>query len=314
VNTEAQITAWIVEQVARELHLPASAIDPERPIATLGLDSLAAATLTADLEDRLGRSLPETLFRDALTIGAISRSVASAAPAAGVESPTAPVQTRPVTPAHDAAVYESWTPSQRTLLRACRFLARLLTRMDVADLDRIPRRGPVIIAVNHLHILDALWIFTILPRRTVFLVAREFRNRPVVGWLLRAGDPIFVSRGRGDRDAIQRAVAALHAGAALGIAPEGRLSRSGGLIKGQSGIARIAAEASVAVVPLAMSGQEKPWRYWLTLRRVPVRVRAGVIIPPPADSPTARALDAYVETVMRGLASALPPEYRGEYA
>jgi 1-acyl-sn-glycerol-3-phosphate acyltransferase len=310
VSSAPEIAAWLVEQVARELHLPPSAIDPDRPIAMLGLDSLAAATLTADLEDHLGRPLPETLFRDAATIAAISRMVADA-PSAKATPPSASAQT--AGPDYAALDYAGWSAPQRALLAIARAVARVLTRTDAEGIDRIPPRGPIIIAINHLHILDALWVFTILPRRTVFLVAREFRSRPLVGWLLRMGDAIFVARGHGDRDAIRRAVEALRAGAAVGVAPEGRLSRTGGLIRGQSGIARIAADAAAPVLPVAISGQETPWRYWLTLRRVPVRVRVGAIIPPPAGTVTARTLDGYAETVMRGLAAALPPAYRGVY-
>jgi len=311
VSDASEIAAWIVAQVARELHLAPDAIDPERPIATIGLDSLAAATLTADLEDHLGRPLPETLFRDALTIAAISRMVADA-PVTCAPRETAPARASGTN--YSSLDYAAWTRSQRLLLAIARGIGRVLTRQDVQGLERIPDRGSVIVAINHLHILDALWIFTVLPRRTVFLVASEFRRRPIVGWLLRMGDAIFVARGQGDRDAIRRAIEALHAGAAIGVAPEGRLSRTGGLIRGQSGIARLAAESGAPVVPLAMSGQERLWRYWLTARRVPIRVRCGAVIPPPAGTVTARALDDYAESVMRGLAEALPPEYRGVYA
>ena len=310
MSDASEIASWIVVQVARELHLPPEAIDPDRPIATLGIDSLAAATLTADLEDFIGRPVPETLFRDAVTISAISRLVADV-PAAAV--PTGPARAAAAGPDYTSLDYGAWTRPQRALQSMARGVARFLTRQDVQGIERLPPRGAVIVAINHLHILDALWIFSVLPRRTVFMVASEFRRRPIVGWLLRMGDAIFVERGQGDRQAIQRAVDALRAGAAVGVAPEGRLSRTGGLIRGQSGIARLAAESSAPVVPIAMSGQERLWRYWLTARRVPVRIRCGSLIPPPAGTATARTLDDYADAVMRALAEALPPEYRGVY-
>jgi len=72
----SEVTAWLVAQIARELHLDPEAIDLNKPIAVLGIDSLTVATRTADLEDRFGRSLPETLLQQDLTIAMLSDAVA----------------------------------------------------------------------------------------------------------------------------------------------------------------------------------------------------------------------------------------------
>ena len=313
----ADVTAWLVAEIARELHLEPGQIDVNKPIAVLGLDSLTVATLTADLEDRFGCSLPDTLLRHDLTIVALSRVVAQDAgtPARADDAGAAPAaDTSAVLAASTAqAGPVGWTTAQRALLAIATFLSRVLARIDLEGADRLPRDGAVIIAVNHLHILDALWVFVVIPRRTVFLVASEFRNRAVVGQLLRLGESIFVERGAGDYEAVQRAVDVLRRGAAVGIAPEGRLSTTGGLIRGQPGLARIAADAGAPVVPLAMSGQERLWHSWLRLRRVPIRARFGAAIPPPPRQITAKALEEYSDRVMRALAAELPPAYRGVY-
>lgn len=305
-----EISTWVVAEVARELHLDPAAIDPDQPMAVLGLDSLAVATLTADLEDHLGRRLPDAVFANDLTITALSRLVAGAPSAAAGSADEARAAPRSE---YGALDYGRWTPAQRLLRAAARGLVRGLTRQDVHGLERIPARGPVIIAVNHLHILDALWIFAVLPRRTVFIVASEFRRRLLVGRLLRMGQAIFVTRGAGDREAMTRAVEVLRAGAAVGVAPEGRLSATGGLTRGQPGVARLSAEAAAPIVPMAVSGQEQLWRYWRRGRRVPVRVRFGAVIPPPCLPATARSLEGHSEEVMRALAAELPPAYRGVY-
>lgn len=312
MTDSAAVRDWLVAQLARELHLDPATISVDKPIAVLGLDSLTAATLSADLEDAFGCRLPETLLTHELTIAALSRIVASGdGAAAGPPASSEPTPLREA--ARPSGSFDDWTLAQR-VVRACAIgITRALTRMDVAGVDSLPRRGAVVIAVNHLHILDALWMFVAIPRRAVFIVAREFRNRPVVGLLLRIGNSIFVDRGAGDYEAIARAVDALDAGAAIGIAPEGKLSTTGGLMRGQPGLGRIAADAHAPVVPLALSGQERLWRYWRRGRRVPIRVRFGALIPPPPRPTTARALEQYSDAVMRALASTLPPEYRGAY-
>jgi len=317
VTASADVTTWLVAQIARELHLDPGRIDVRKPVAVLGLDSLTVATLTADLEDQFGCSLPGTLLRHDVTIEQLSRIVADGAPAAASASARALQPSAPPPAAPPAAVprgaYDNWTAAQRVALGLARAMTRTVARVDVEHAARLPSDGAVVIVINHLHILDALWAFAVLPRRVVFLVAHEFRNRPVVGQLLRLGHSIFVERGAGDVDAARRAVEALRAGAAIGIAPEGKLSATGGLMRGHPGFARIAADAGAPVVPLAFSGQERLWRYWGRVRRVPIRVRFGAAIPPPPRQTTAKALEEYSDRVMRALAAELPPEYRGVY-
>lgn len=308
----AELADWIAAELARELHLDPAAIDRQRPLEVLGIDSLTAATLTAGLEDRLGRALPESLLASNPTIAQLARTLADMAPASRTEAPSAGLSA--AVPAEEARPESAaWTPAQQRLQRLARLAARGLTRQEVTGIDRIPAAGPVIVAINHLHILDALWVFSVLPRRTIFLVAAEFKDRPVVGRLLKAGRAIFVERGEGDLAAIRLGVAALRSGAAVGIAPEGRLSRTGGLIRGRPGVARLAAESGAPVLPVAFSGQEGAVRCWLRGRRVPIRVTVGTLIPPPEPGATARALEEYAGRVMRGLAEVLPPQYRGVY-
>ena len=310
MTTEASIQTWLTEQIARELHLDPASVDRSRPIAVLGLDSLTSATLVADLEDFVGRPLPESLLRENLTIVELSRIVAAPP---RLDERSAPPH---VDPPHDYAAldYNAWTRGQRRLQRIARGIARMLTNQDIDGLERIPAHGSLVVAINHLHILDALWIFSVLPRRTIFLVAHEFRSRPLIGWLLGLGHAIFVARGAGDRQAIDQAITALRAGAAVAIAPEGRLSRTGGLMRGMSGVARVAFGAGAPVLPIAMSGQERLWRSLIHGHRVPIRIRVGAAIEAPRGAGTARDLDAYAERVMKALARELPPEYRGLYS
>src|SRR5262249_26488165 len=110
VIDRADVTAWLVTQIARELHLDATAIDVNKPIAVLGLDSLTVATLTADLEDRFGRSLPETILRHDLTIATLSGIVAE-----GADAGPPAAETKPAVAGASAATPAcvEWTTSQR---------------------------------------------------------------------------------------------------------------------------------------------------------------------------------------------------------
>jgi 1-acyl-sn-glycerol-3-phosphate acyltransferase len=309
VISQDVVVAWIIEQLARELHMKTSEIDPSRPMAVYGLDSLTAVGLAADLEDRFGLRLPGDLHREELSIREVARlALSTPAPVAREDShvPPAGIDYRTLD-------YSRWTGAQRTVQRVAQLVAGAAARIDVEGRAAAATAGPMILASNHLHILDVLWLFSLLPRRTVFLAAEEFRVRPVIGWLLRLGHTIFVARGAGDRRSIDQAVAVLEAGGCVAIAPEGRLSRTGGLIKGQPGVAVLATESGAPVVPVGIFGQERAGREWLRGRRPHVHVRFGEPILIPRGSATARELEVHTDRIMRALARVLPAGYRGQY-
>ena len=76
-----EIVDWLVSQLARELDLPATDIDPSRPFAYYGLDSVHAVRLTGALESWLGRELSPTLAYEYPTIDLLSRHLAGENPA-----------------------------------------------------------------------------------------------------------------------------------------------------------------------------------------------------------------------------------------
>ena len=79
-HTRAGITAWVVQALARTLQTSASVIDPSKPFATLGVDSLAATRLAGSLQDWLGRSVSPTLVYDYPTIDALAAHLSGDAP------------------------------------------------------------------------------------------------------------------------------------------------------------------------------------------------------------------------------------------
>lgn len=70
--TAAQIESWLVSRMARALGCPAEDVDPDAAFADFGLDSVAALSLTGDLEKQLRRSLPSTLLYEYPTIRTLS--------------------------------------------------------------------------------------------------------------------------------------------------------------------------------------------------------------------------------------------------
>lgn len=132
-------------------------------------------------------------------------------------------------------------------------------RPVVEGVENVPESGPAIIATNHLSIAD--WLFTPLAlRRRITYVAKSdyFTGTGVKGFLQRkffAGTgqvPIDRSGGKASEGALRAGLRVLGRGELFGIFPEGTRSHDGRLYRGRTGVARLALEAKVPVIPTAV--------------------------------------------------------------
>ncbi|GIG66015.1 lysophospholipid acyltransferase family protein [Phytomonospora endophytica] len=182
------------------------------------------------------------------------------------------------------------------VIAAARILFRALDmRITVEGADHIPRTGGAVIASNHVSYLDFIFAgYGARPaKRLVRFMAKQsiFRNK-IAGPLMRGMHHIPVDRSSGQA-AYEAAVAALKAGEVVGVFPEATISRSFTVKDIKSGAARMAAEAGVPLVPMALWGSQRLWtkgrKKELTKRHVPITITAGEPIPsdgPPDDVTT----------------------------
>ncbi|WP_046317455.1 type I polyketide synthase [Mycobacterium sp. UM_Kg1] len=100
----AEISAWLIERLAQDLELPVAEIDPAKPFAFYGLDSIHAVRLSSALEKWLGCELVPTIAYEYPSIDLLSAHLARIA----AESPTAPAAgaaaERPERPAPDEPI------------------------------------------------------------------------------------------------------------------------------------------------------------------------------------------------------------------
>jgi 1-acyl-sn-glycerol-3-phosphate acyltransferase len=202
-------------------------------------------------------------------------------------------------------------------------LVRVVARPVVSG--SLPRRGPLIMAANHLAEIDSLVLGVTLGRRLTFVAKSEYFGQPglrgrLYGLLCRATGQIPVDRsggGRGDA-ALEAARRVLDAGRVWAIYPEGTRSPDGGLYRGRTGVARVAlSRPKVPVVPVGIEGtaaidnpRRRAWR--------PGRVR--VVIGKPVDLSrwTGRAGDATArreatDEIMREIQALTSQRYAGRY-
>ena len=117
-----------------------------------------------------------------------------------------------------------------------------------------PRR-PYVVVSNHESFVDILLISQ-LPWEMKWLSKRELFAIPVLGWLMRLAKDIPLERGdsRSATTAMQQAANRLRQHVSVMIFPEGTRSTTGGLLPFKDGAFRLAIEAQVPVLPLAVHG------------------------------------------------------------
>ncbi|MUL45501.1 1-acyl-sn-glycerol-3-phosphate acyltransferase [Mycobacterium sp. CBMA293] len=142
-------------------------------------------------------------------------------------------------------------------------LLRLLGRPKVTGLEYVPDNGAVILASNHLAVADSFFLPLVLRRRIYFLAKAEyFTGTGVKGKLTKffytSTGQVPIDRTDADSaaDALTAAARILDKGTLLGMYPEGTRSPDGKLYKGKTGLARIALETGIPVIPVAMIGTD----------------------------------------------------------
>lgn len=165
-------------------------------------------------------------------------------------------------------------------------VSRVAFRPWIRGQENIPPTGGVILAANHLSYGETFLLPALIKRRMTFPVKAEMFEIPgawgrVVGWFLTSVGqvPIDRSGGRASAQGLDPITQELESGGVVGIFPEGTRSPTGDMFKGKTGVARMALEAGVPVIPVGMVGTEfRKGRLGIPLMHHP-----GIIIGEPLD-------------------------------
>ena len=140
-------------------------------------------------------------------------------------------------------------------------ILRVLFRPTVKGGEHLPAAGAAIVAGNHTTFLDNFMIPMVVPRRVTFLAKADyFTAGGLKGWLQKhffsgvGMIPIDRAGGEASDAALRLGMRVLTQGELLGLYPEGTRSPDGRLYRGKTGVARMALEAGVPVVPVGLVG------------------------------------------------------------
>ncbi len=190
----------------------------------------------------------------------------------------------------------------------------------VEGVENVPEHGGAILASNHLSFSDSVFLPLVLKRKVVFLGKSDyFTGKGVKGAATRAfmqgvgTIPVHRGGGKASEAALRTGMQVLGNGELLGIYPEGTRSLDGRLYRGKTGVARLAIEAGVPIIPVAMIGTDVAQPIG---QKLPSREDIGVRIGEPIHISAYRslqedreALRELTDTVMEAIRELSGQEY-----
>lgn len=135
-----------------------------------------------------------------------------------------------------------------------RFLARVVWETRATGAQRVPADGPVVLAANHVALIDGPVLIGVAPRPLHIITKQELFHGPV-GWVLARAGQIPVDRANG-RAALASGLGVLRRGGAVGIFPEGTRGR-GEVSEVRAGAAWLAVHGEAPLVPVAILGTRR---------------------------------------------------------
>lgn len=285
VSTRPEVRRVLVE-FQRRLVPPHGAVVEGRDIGTVVWpDADLKVYLDARPDVRADRRVSETGRSDAVRTEVHERDARDAARPVGAMRP-APDAVLVDTSDLDADVVadrivELLRPRRPDILYAVvrgalAGLLRVVFRLEIDGRERIPSRGPVILAPNHRSLID-IPVAAATTKRKVWFMAKEelFASRVSSALITRLG-AFPVRRGRPDRAPLQRALELLRQGEVVGIFPEGTRTPGARFDDLEEGFAYIALRTGAPVLGVAISGTEAVFPPGKKLPQlVTIRVKIG---------------------------------------
>jgi carboxylesterase len=141
---------------------------------------------------------------------------------------------------------------------------KLQNGLKIYGAEHVPLEGGCLFALNHQSWLDAQVVTAAAPRKVSFLAKSEFTDWPILHHLIDLTDAVYIKRG-GDDSTLEMIANRLREGAGIGIFPEGTIpgeediprwdvEKDTGLLRGKSGVVRLALKSGVPIIPVGLSG------------------------------------------------------------
>ncbi|MHB8370710.1 MAG: lysophospholipid acyltransferase family protein [Leptospirales bacterium] len=142
----------------------------------------------------------------------------------------------------------------RTARRVMGALMATYLPTTIVGREYIPASGGVIVAANHSSLLDVPLLSYAIGRESRFPAKPELFSHDLLARFLLSLGGFPIARGGGDRKALSFSERVIQEGCVLAIFPEGSRSRDGLLHPFHRGVALLAINGNVPIVPASITG------------------------------------------------------------
>ncbi|MBI4727713.1 1-acyl-sn-glycerol-3-phosphate acyltransferase [candidate division TA06 bacterium] len=152
----------------------------------------------------------------------------------------------------------------RTTWYALNLYFGAICRWKVEGRELVPRNGPIIIASNHIALIDPVFVGSCIRRETAFMAKKELFGFPPLRALITCHNAFPIRRGGWDSQAFRLLKEKLDQGLAVLVFPEGTRSKTENFLDPKPGIGFLVRQNGVPVVPCFIRGTNQGWRKLLT--------------------------------------------------
>lgn len=187
----------------------------------------------------------------------------------------------------------------------------LLTKPKVIGRENFPKSGPVILAGNHVGLMEVVMLIAYAPYNVELVGTGDIPIEPKFAKLADSYKFIAINRGNLDRQAIYAAVGVLKQNGVLGVFPEGGIWEPGAM-RSRGGVALLSMMGGAPVVPIGFSGMRLALKEALNFKFPRLVMRIGEAIPAISESESLAGrkemMESQTELIMQKIQELLPPE------
>lgn len=190
----------------------------------------------------------------------------------------------------------------------------LLGRLRIEGAENLPKDGPFLLVGNHFHYADPVALMWLCRRQVEFIGGAQFVFAPkTVHFLPSVWGYLPAHRGGYSRSTLKGALSILKQGGILALFPEGGVWAQV-LRPARPGVAFLAVESGVPVVPVGLDGFTSLFKVWWPELTIRVGKPVGPFKIEANGENRRQQLAAIGRDVMRAIAELIPEERRGIFS